>query len=367
MLATPDPSLEQAEANATADPDAPSAPSRQSGRLSATLFLLRQLGIYIVTGFLAVVLNFVIPRFMPGDPAITLQAQIRAQTGAPPNPQMIASIHALYGDPKRNIFGQFFDYLGHVAHFDFGLSISQYPTPVSERVLQALPWTLTLVGVTTILAWIIGTALGAWSGWRPGRLFDSALTALSTFLHAVPAFWLSLLVLALFSFKLGWFPPAGGYDPTVPYSLNNLWFDLSVLKYSFLPAVTLVIIGFSTWQFTMRNVMVTTIDEDYVQFARAKGLTERRVMFGYAARNAMLPNVTGLAHAIGGVIGGVVLTEMVFTYPGMGLLLTQSVSAKDYPLMQAIFLMITFAVLVSNFIADSIYVLLDPRTGREQA
>jgi len=338
---------------------------RRSGR--AAVFLLKQLGVYVVTGFLALVLNFVIPRFMPGDPALQLADRLRQQTGQSPSPDVMAKIDALYGDPHKNLVAQFVDYVDHVVHFDFGLSISQYPTPVKDLVWQALPWTVALVGTTTVIAWLIGTALGAWTGWRPGRAVDSGLTSLSTFLHAVPAFWFALLMLSLFSFRLGWFPSSGGYDPSVPYSLGNLWFVLSILKYSFLPAMALIVLGFSTWQFTMRNVMVTTIAEDYVQFARAKGLSERRVMFGYAARNAMLPNITGLAHALGGVIGGVVLVETVFTYPGMGYLLTQGVAAKDFPLMQAIFFMLVFAVLVSNFVADAVYVLLDPRTGQEQS
>lgn len=339
--------------------------TRSAGRKRQGLgFLAKQLGVYVVTGCLALVLNFVIPRFMPGDPALLLANRLQQQTGSRPTPEMMARIDALYGDPHKNLLQQFFGYIDHVLHFDFGLSISQYPTPVSYLVLHALPWTTALVGSTTIIAWLIGTALGAWTGWRPGRIFDSGVTMLSTFLHAVPGFWMALLLLSLFSFHFGWLPSGGGYDPNVPYSLGNLWFVLSLVKYSFLPALTLVLLGFSTWQFTMRNVMVTTIAEDYVQYARAKGLTERRVMFGYAARNAMLPNVTGLAHALGGVLGGVVLIETVFTYPGMGYLMTQAVGAKDFPLMQAIFFMLTFAVLVFNFIADAIYVLLDPRTGQ---
>lgn len=342
-------------------PEETAAPPHRGA--AAAGFLARRLGFYIVTGFFALVLNFALPRFMPGNPVLTLERQLEQQTGAAPTPQAMAGLQALYGNPTKNLPAQFFDYIDHVLHFNFGLSISDYPDPVSNLVLAALPWTLFLVGVTTVLAWIIGTALGAWTGWRPGGLVDSVVTMVGTFLNSIPSFWLALLALAVFAFKLHWAPASGGYDPTVPFSFDNLWFDLSVLRYAWLPAATLVFIGFAGWQFTMRNVMVTTISEDYVQLARAKGLPGRGVMFRYAARNAMLPNVTGLAHAIGGVIGGVVLIEIVFTYPGMGELLYQAVQAKDFPIMQAIFFMITFTVLASNFIADSLYVLLDPRTG----
>jgi len=325
-------------------------------------FLGKRLGFYIVTAAVAVVLNFAIPRFMPGDPARSMLLQIQQQTGSPPTPAMLSAIHALYGNPTENLFAQFIDYIVHISHLDFGISISQYPTPVIQLVAQALPWTLVLVGSTTLVAWVVGTALGAYVGWRPGARIDAILTPVSTFIHSLPAFWLAILSLGLFAFTLHWAPSAGGYDPNVPYSLSNYWFVLSTLRYGALPAFTLVFTGFSGWLFSMRNVMVTTVTEDYVQLARAKGLSRGTVLFRYAARNALLPNVTGLAHAIGGVIGGVVLTEIVFSYPGLGYLLYQAISAKDFPVMQTIFLMITLAVLVANFIADSLYVWLDPRT-----
>lgn len=339
--------------------------ARRNGRFGAVRYLAKRAGFYLVTAVAAVTLNFVIPRFMPGDPAKTMLLQLQRQSGTPPTDAEVAAVRTLYGDPTKNILGQYWDYLGRVLHLDFGLSTSSYPSKVSDLIATALPWTLLLVGVTTLLAWVIGTALGAWVGWRPGSRGDSVLTVLSTFLHSLPAFWLALMVAGLFAFSLRWFPSSGGYDPDVPFAINNVYFLLSVLEYGALPAITLVLIGFSGWMFTMRNVMVSTVTEDYVQLARAKGLPERTVLFRYAARNALLPNVTGLAHAMGAVIGGVVLTEIVFTYPGMGYLLIQAIAAKDFPVMQTIFLMITLATLVANFIADSAYVLLDPRTREE--
>lgn len=247
-------------------------------------------------------------------------------------------------------------------HGDFGLSVMRYPTPVGRLIADAMPWTIMLVGVTTILAWMIGTALGAIVGWRPGSRLDNFLTPASTLFSSFPAFWVSMVILWLFAFILGWFPSAGGYDPNIPFSLNNFYFWMSVLRYGALPAVTLILIGFAGWLFSMRNMMVTTISEDFVTLAKAKGLPERQVLFRYAARNALLPNITHLAMAMGGIVGGVVLSEIVFTYPGIGFLLLQSIVSKDFPVMQTIFLMIVLAVLVANFIADSLYVVLDPRT-----
>jgi peptide/nickel transport system permease protein len=328
-------------------------------------YLRRRLAFYVFTAWSAITLNFLLPRFMPGDPAATMLQQIQKQTGSPPTPEQIKSVQTYFGDATNNLFGQYLDYWGSLSRLDFGVSTANFPTPVSELVGQALPWTVLLVGTTTILAWIIGTAIGAYMGWKPGSRFDSIFAPVTTFLHAVPAFWLSLVVLWVFSFQLDLFPIAGAYDPDVPFSLNNMWFLLSILKYGALPMSTLIFIGFNGWLFTMRNVMVTTVSEDYVLLARAKGLPTWRVLFKYAARNALLPNVTGLALAIGGILGGVLLTEIVFTYPGLGSVLVKATQDHDFPVMQTVFLLITMSVLVANLIADSIYVLLDPRTKDE--
>lgn len=335
---------------------------RKRGQTRGRYFLQR-LGSYAVVIWAAVTLNFVIPRFMPGDPAEAVLRRIRMTTGEPPTEAQIAAVQRMYGDPTENLIVQYIDYWIGVFRFDFGVSTANYPTPVSELILQALPWTLFLIGVSTIVAWIIGTALGAIMGWKPGSTFDSWFAPLSTFFHAFPGFWIALVLLWIFSIQMEWFPVSGGYDPTVPMSLNNFYFLMSVLWYGALPMGALIFIGFNGWLFSMRNVMVATVTEDYVLLARAKGLPERKVLFSYAARNALLPNVTGLALAIGGVIGGAVLVEAVFTYPGMGYLLQTSITGHDFPVMQTVLLMLTFTAIVANFIADSIYVLLDPRAA----
>lgn len=338
-----------------------SLPRRYRGAGTAGYFL-RRVGFYIVTTFLAITLNFVIPRFMPGDPAATLIREIQKNTGRVPTEAEIAGIRRFYGDPTQNVLQQYIDYWQGLLHFDFGVSMSQFPLPVSTMILQSMPWTLLLVGTTTVLAWIIGTAIGAYMGWKPGSRFDSIFAPLTTFLHAMPLFWVALIFLFIFAFKLNWFPIAGGYDPNVPYQINNVWFLLSVLRYGALPAITLVFVGFNQWLFSMRNVMVTTSTEDYVLLARAKGLSESRVVLAYAARNALLPNVTGLALAIGMVLGGSIMVEAVFTYPGMGYLLQKSILQHDFPVMQTILLMLTLIMIAANFIADITYGLLDPRT-----
>lgn len=346
----------------TDDPQHPLDTPAPQKRRKAGGFLRRRAGFYLITAWVAITINFFIPRLMPGDPAQTLALQITRQTGASLTPEMMASIRNLYGDPNANLLQQYIDYLTSIFTLDFGLSVSRYPVPVLDLIAEALPWTLFLVGVSTIAAWIIGTALGILVGFRPGSRLDTWLTPLSQFFSSTPSFWIALILLWVFALTLGWFPSSGGYDPNVPFQINNFWFVLSIFEYAALPILTGVFVGFSGWMFSMRNMMVTTTSEDFVTLARGKGLSNSRVIFRYAARNAMLPNVTGLATAIGGIIGGVVLTEIVFTYPGMGYLLYQAITTKDFPLMQAIFLIIVLAVLVANFIADSLYVLLDPRT-----
>lgn len=357
---------QEAGAVATMQREAAPEPSDQleakPARRKGGRFLAKRAGFYLVTAWVALTINFFVPRAMPGDPAQTLALQITRQTGSPLTEEMLRSIRNLYGDPNANLLVQYWDYLTSIFTLDFGLSVSRYPVAVIDLIAGALPWTLFLVGVSTLVAWAIGTSLGVLVGYKPGSKFDVFLTPATQFFSSMPSFWVALICLWVFALTLGWFPSSGGYSPDVPFQINNIWFLLSVLRYSALPILTGVFVGFAGWLFSMRNMMVTTISEDFVTLARAKGVSEGRVIFRYAARNAMLPNITGLASSIGGIIGGVVLTEIVFTYPGMGYLLYQAITTKDYPLMQAIFLMIVLAVLVANFIADSLYVLLDPRT-----
>ncbi|MEV6965314.1 ABC transporter permease [Hamadaea sp. NPDC051192] len=339
------------------------SPGRRTGsaRRPGWLFLARRLGVYALTAWAAATLNFVIPRFMPGDPADVLIRQVQQQTGQLPPQSVIDSYRAFFGDPRKDLLGQYLDYLGNVLHGDFGLSVHFYPVPVADLIGQALPWTLLLAGTTALLGFTVGVLLGVAAGAKPGSRRDSIALPVSAFLGALPYFWIALLALYLFAYRLNWFPLQGSYDNSLEPGVN-LEFAASVLHYGFLPVATMVFVGFAGWLIGMRNMMVTTVTEDYVLLARAKGLPSRQVLLRYAARNAMLPSVTGLAQALGGVVGGVIVTEVVFGYPGMGGLLVTSVTAHDFPVMQAVFLLLTITTLAANFVADSVYVLLDPRT-----
>jgi peptide/nickel transport system permease protein len=323
-------------------------------------FLARRLGFYLAAAWSAITLNFFLPRLMPGDASSAIVEKLQSVSGQQMTPSQLESIQKIFGDPSANLGSQYIDYLDQLAHLDLGISVSNYPTPVSDLLWQGLPWTLLLVGVTTVLAFLLGTGIGTVAGWKAGSRFDTVVSPLTIFASAIPYFWTALLALWLFGFHLGWFPLSGGYDPDVPSGFSPS-FVLSVMRYGALPAATIVFSALGGWLLGMRNMTVTTVREDYVLLAEAKGLSGRRVMLRYAARNAILPNFTGFALALGHVVGGALLTEVVFDYPGIGYLLYTSVQQRDYPVMQGVFLIITLTVLLANLLADSVYILLDPR------
>ena len=217
-----------------------------------------------------------------------------------------------------------------------------------------------LVGVTTIVAFIVGTLLGVYAGWHRGRAADASITVGATFFGAFPPFWLGLLLLYVAAFKYGWFPIKGGYSTGASPSWSPSFLS-DALQHSVLPALTLGITTLSGWVFGMRNNMINTLGEDYMTFAEANGLRTRTIALLYAARNALLPNVTAFGLILGAVVGGSVLVEGVYSYPGVGGLLFTAVTNHDYPLMQALFLVITLSMLVAIFIVDLLYVRLDPR------
>ncbi|GAA2667926.1 MULTISPECIES: ABC transporter permease [Actinosynnema] len=322
--------------------------------------VLKRIAFYAFTAWAALTINFFIPRLIPGDPVQALITKSRGQMTT----EAVESLYILFGlDKEASLVEQYFRYLGQVFTGDLGMSFTFFPTPVSEVISGGLPWTVGLVGITTVLGFLLGTALGTVVGWRRGSLAD-LLIPVTTFLSSIPYFWLGLLAIALLAGPGSFFPASGAYEiGLVPNP--DLEFVGSVLRHGLLPALTILVSSMSGWILSMRNMMVTVSSEDYVTVAHAKGLTDRRVMVGYAARNALLPNVSGFALSLGFIVGGTLLVEIVFSYPGLGLLLFQAVGAKDYPLMQGIFLMITLSVLAANFLADLAYLALDPRTRRE--
>ena len=253
--------------------------------------------------------------------------------------------------------------LGHLLHGNLGTSLNYYPASVGSLIKAALPWTIGLVGTATVISFVLGTLLGVAAAWRRGSWLDGLLPAM-TFFQAAPYFFVAILFVALFATKLGWFPQNSGYATTTLDPGFDWPFISSVLQHAVLPAVTIVLASIAGWVIGMRNMMITTMDEDYVLLAEAKGLPTHRVI-SYAARNALLPSVAGFSLAIGFIVSGALLTEIVFSYPGVGYLLFSAIGSDDYPLLQGIFVIITFAVLLANLIADFVYAFLDPRTRQE--
>ncbi|MGH3156958.1 MAG: ABC transporter permease [Streptosporangiaceae bacterium] len=319
-------------------------------------FIVRRLIFYIVAAWAALTVNFFIPRAMPGNAVQDMMAKFPDL-----QPSAYRALQAMLGvGHPGSIWHQYWSYLVNVFHFNFGVDLIEYPAKVSTLLVQTIPWTLTLVGTATVIAFAVGTLLGIAAGWRPGGWLDRALPGLM-FLQAIPYFFLALILLELLAINVHLFPLGQGYSG----GLTPGWhwaFIGSAIDHSILPAFTIVITSVAGWMLQMRNVMITTIGEDYVLAAQAKGLSSRRVVFTYAARNALLPQLQGFGLALGFVVSGAIIMEIVFSYPGIGLLLLNAVTSDDYPLMQAIFLVITFAVLIANLIVDLVIVVIDPRT-----
>jgi peptide/nickel transport system permease protein len=322
--------------------------------------IARKLAFYIVTAIAAVTVDFFIPHAMPGNPVASVLARMQGNV----TPATIKALEAAYGiNTKQSLIAQYLSFWGRLLHGNLGVSTSAYPATVTSVISGALPWTLGLVGLATLISFGLGTAAGVLVAWRRGTWLDQLLPA-TTFLQAAPYFFVAFLALQLFSAKLGWFPSVGAYSQGTDFPGWNLTYAGDVLHHAALPALTIVVCSIAGWIVGTRNVMLTTMDEDYVLIAQAKGLPRRRVVW-YAARNAVLPSVSGFSLAIGFVVSGALLTEIVFSYPGIGFILLQGVGERDYPLLQGIFLVITFAVLAANLIADCVYIFLDPRIRQE--
>jgi peptide/nickel transport system permease protein len=323
--------------------------------------VVRRLAFYVVAVWAAVTVNFAIPRVMPGNAVDAMLAKFPSLT-----PAAVKALQAEFGAGHQGgLISQYLHYWDNVLHFNLGVSTSQYPAHVSTIIGQTLPWTLALVGVATILSFVIGTLLGTFAAWHRGGWLDRTLPAF-TLLQATPYFFLALVVIELFALKLKWFPFAGGYAIGLSPGFN--WtFISSAITHSILPALTIILTSVGGWMLQMRNMMLTTISEDYILVAQAKGLSSRRVIFTYGARNAVLPNIAGFALSLGFVVAGALVMEIVFSYPGIGLTLYNAVTSNDYPLLQGIFLVISLAVLTAALIADLVYVIADPRARTRTA
>jgi peptide/nickel transport system permease protein len=324
-------------------------------------YVVRKLVFYLVAAWAALTINFILPQFIPGNPVEALIGRMSQSGTVPPGEARVLS--SLLGLGTGNIFQKYGQYLDGLVHLRLGLSISEFPTPVSTQIAQSIYWTLILVGVATVLSFGLGIALGAVAGWKRGSRLDAIIPA-TTLLTAMPYFWLALILLYFLASNV-WhvFPQGQGYNTNS--ELSPGWspaFLASAVQHAILPALTIVLSSVGGWLLGMRNMMVSTLSDDYVVAAEARGLRPRRIMIGYAARNAVLPSVSGFAISLGFVVSGAIAMEYVFSYPGIGNQLVQAVNNNDYPLMQGIFLVITLAVLGANLLVDLLHGFIDPRT-----
>ncbi|HZU86486.1 MAG TPA: ABC transporter permease [Anaerolineaceae bacterium] len=320
-------------------------------------YFIRKIAIYLITFFLAVTIDWMIPRFMPGDPITNMLARTSINTNA-------ASV--MY-DYYNHVFGldlpliqQYFNFWGSLFQGNLGISSYLFPTPVMDVIWKAVPYDLVLLIPSILLSWWAGNKFGAFAA--RSKWLDNTISPLSYILTATPYMWLGILLAWFFGIILGIFPIAGAYS----FSLSPTWswnFIWDVIKHWFLPFASLFLVSFGGWAIGMRNMIIYELESDYSHYLTALG-APKKLIRKYAFNNAILPQITGLALQLGVVIAGALVTEVVFSYPGIGYKLLAAIQNQDYFLIQGCFLFIIIGVLLANFIIDIVYVFVDPRTRR---
>ena len=328
-------------------------------------FVLNRVGMLLLIIWSAATLNFIIPKLTPRNPLREKLMREAARTGyIPPGfEEMVQAYEAKFG-LDQPIWRQYMSYMGDLLRGDMGASIANFPKSVLELIVEGLPWTIGLLTTSLLIAFFLGTVLGALMPWPRAHPFVRNVLPAILIFGAVPAFLVSLILLYYVAFKWGFLPIGGGYTTgTVPRM--NFAFILDILKHSILPAFALVITSAGGWALGMRGMMVTVQGEDYMTFAEAKGVKGWRLFYKYGMRNALLPQVTGLALAFGFIVSGAVLVEIVFGYPGIGSILNRSIQQLDYPVIYGAVLILTVTIALAMFIMDMVYPLLDPRINYE--
>ncbi len=327
-------------------------------------YFLNKLGWFALTLVAAFVLNFILPRLMPGDPVAAIVSRLAQGMSSSTGMKAVYEQYAdLFGTDKT-MLEQFFLYVNNVLHGQFGASFSQFPRPVSDILANSIWWTVALQFPAIIVGWIIGNTLGALAAYLRGG-FDRVLMPVSIFISNLPAFGMAVILLVPFAVMLKWFPTSGGYGFDLIPSLR--WeFVWSVIVHYQLPFWSLVLIAIGGQAIGMRSMAIYELNTDYVKYSRFMGIKDSKII-GYVFRNAMLPQITGLALALGTMVGGALVAEIVFSYPGLGTTLLNAVLGQDYPLISAVTLIITLMVLIANFLIEILYGVIDPRIKATQA
>ncbi|MDQ4075716.1 MAG: ABC transporter permease [Chloroflexota bacterium] len=323
-------------------------------------YLAERFAILVATVVISITIVFFVPRLVPGDPLGAIFVNLASIGGSLGGTELVEEYRRLFGLDK-SLWEQYVSYLREVARGNLGYSIASFPSRVSDLLLSALPWTVGLLTVTTLLSWVLGSIIGAVVGWR-GRespLFQ-ALVPVALLLYTTPYYILAIILVFLFAFYWPIFPLAGAYSVGTRPELT-LDFAQNVLRHATLPALSIILVSLGWWFLSMRSLIISLKGEDYIMWAEAKGLPPNRILWSYAFRNALLPQATGLAISLGHIVGGALITEVIFAYPGIGWVLYNSIKGLDYPVIQGSVLLIIFAVALANFAIDVAYPLIDPR------
>ena len=316
--------------------------------------MLRRAFFALVVLYIALTLNFVLPRIMPGDPVDMITGGVKLSAEAK------QALLVRFGLDKP-VWIQYILYISNAVRGDFGVSFFHYPQTVWGVIADALPWSLLITLTSTFLQFIIGVILGITAAWKPGTKTDAGIQTVSLALWSTPLFWIAMMFLYLFAFMFDWFPLGGAYTFAGAIVMDRFEFTLDVLRHATLPIIVLTVSWFTQYQLIMRNTMSSVIREPFILAAEAKGLSDNAVKYRHAARNALLPVVTMLGLRFSMAVGGVIFIETVFSYPGIGKLIFDSVTQRDYPVLQGCFFIFSFVVISANFVVDVIYTRLDPR------
>jgi peptide/nickel transport system permease protein len=321
-------------------------------------YFLNKLGWFAITFVFAFALNFILPRLMPGDPVAAIVARQAQGMSNAVGAQRIYEQYTQLFHTDRPMLEQFFFYIKNVVHGDFGFSFSQYPRTVAEVLSASVWWTLILQLPAILVGWTLGNLLGALAAYRKGG-FDKALMPASLFLSSFPPFGMAVILLVIFAVRLNWFPTSGGYGFDLIPSFTPKFIGSAVWHY-LLPFFSIVLLAIGGQAIGMRSMSIYELNADYVKFSRFMGIKDRRISL-YVFRNAVLPQITGLVLALGTMVGGALVAEIIFSYPGLGTTLLNAALGQDYPLISASTLIITLMVLIANFALELLYGFIDPR------
>lgn len=323
-------------------------------------YLAERLVIFVATVAISVTVVFFVPRLVPGDPLGAIYMNMASVGGSMGGKGLVEEYNRRFGLDK-SLWQQYVSYLRELARGNLGYSISSFPARVSDLLRSAIPWTVGLLSVTTLISWVLGSLVGAVVGWAGDRArLLRALVPVALILYTIPYYILAIILVFLFAFYWPIFPLSGAYSVGTRPALSSAFIG-DVLRHAALPALSIVLVSLGWWFLSMRSLIIANKGEDYILWAEAKGLPGRRIFWGYAFRNALLPQTTGLALSLGHIVGGAIITEAIFGYPGLGWLIYNAIKSLDFPVIQGSVLLLILSVATVNFILDVTYPLIDPR------